>query len=279
LTRTFNGKSCQTYNLTCSGCAPLTKTCCAPGTEVPRVCLDCVECSITCGGCSFGGGGGCALAPGPQETVAVALDREPRPIAVPKSSFILTRTEAGENGVTFLMDEWAVVAHSTRPGGASPGIEVLKASSPAFAAAKARDMEQGARLAPKRNAAGPAGSRETVLIVEAPVHPHNSRLAPTPKLSLSATDVPAGVTANWVLVRADFSEAEDAPSGLQLLDSDGRVPPSLLALLKEHFALVRHDIKRHRTVVFAMVNIGDALELRTLATVMPKCCCGGVHCV
>lgn len=280
ITRTFSGKACQTFTNFCVD-GTCTKTCCVPGTEAPVICSDCGPCSITCGRCNLGGGGGvgCAVTPGPQDTVAVAFDREPRPIALPKSSFFLNRTELGENDISFLMEEWAVVAYSIRPGESRPKFEVLKASSPAFAAAKAKDLDQNARFLQKRNAGGRAGSRETVLIVEAPVHPYNSRLAPTPKLSLANADVPTGMSATRVLVRADFSEVEDTPQGLEVLHADGPVPSGLLNILHERLVLDRQDIKRHRTVAFVLINVNDALELRTLTTVMPKCCCGGVHCI
>jgi len=224
------------------------------------------------------GGGGCALVlQGPQETVATTVDGELRTVALPKSSFVLSRTEAGEEeNVSFLMEEWAVIGTSTRPGEAKPRLKVLNASSPEFAMAKSKDLEQIARTTKKRKA---TASEETLLIVESPVHPHNSRFAPTPRLGLADTQVPSGMSPAAVLVRADFSEKEDSPRQLQILHAKGPVPQELMDLLKDRLELDRRSMKRHRTIVFALVRIGDAIELTSLATVMPKCCCGGIHCV
>jgi hypothetical protein len=218
------------------------------------------------------------VAPGPQETIAVAIEDEPHPVALPKSSFVLSRSEAGEeNNVSFLMEEWAVIGTSTQPGKARPRLKVLKASSPAFAAAKSRDLEQSARILRKRNATDAAG--ETLLIVEAPVHPQNSRFAPTPRLELSDTTVPPGMSPGAVLIRADFSEKADYAQELQVLHPGGPVSPELTDLLRVRLGLDRRSMKRHRTIVFAIVRIGDTVELTSLATVMPKCCCNGAHCV
>jgi len=227
-----------------------------------------------------GGGGGCAsVFQGPQETVVVAIDGEPRTVPLPKSSFVLSRTEAGENDVSYLMEEWAVIGTSMRPGEARPRLEVLKASSVTFAAAKARDLTRSALVIPKGSETSSAESRETLLIVEAPVHPHNSRLAPTPRLELSDTEVPPGISPASVLIRADFSEQEDSPQQVQVLHAGGPVPQKLMDLLKNRLELDRKSMKRHRTIAFAIVKIGNVVELTSLATVMPKCCCGARHCV
>lgn len=227
-----------------------------------------------------GGGVGCALAlQGPQDTVAVTIDGEPRTLALPKSSFVLSRTEAGEEkNVSYLMEEWAVIGTSMRPGEARPRLKVLNASSPEFAAAKSRDLEQSARINKKRNARA-AESKGTLLVVEAPVHPHNSRFAPTPRLELTSSEVPRGMSPAAVLVRADFSEKEDSLQQLQVLHARGPIPQELMDLLKNRLELDRRSMKRHRTIVFALVRIDEAIELNSLATVMPKCCCGGVFCM
>ena len=228
-----------------------------------------------------GGGGGCALVfQGPQETVAVNLDGEPRPSALPKSSVVLGRTEAGEDNITFQMEEWAVVRTLPRPGEPEPGLQVLKASSPAFASAvKLSDPEWGELAPSKRSWTEAAASGETVLIVEAPVHPHNSRFAPKPTLELADTEVPPGLSPTRVLVRADFFEKEDSPRQVQVLHADGPAPQQLAELLKGRLSLDWKSMNHHRTIVFATITVGETLEVKNLATVMPKCCCGGFHCI
>jgi len=187
--------------------------------------------------------------------------------------------EAGENDITYLMEEWAVVGTSQQPGEATPRLTILKASSSTFAAAKLKDLDLSAHPFAKRGTAGALEFPGTLLIVEAPVHPHNSRLAPTPKMTLTDTEVPSGIPSGSMAVRVDFSETEDAPQRLQVIHSDGPVARELVDFIKSRLELDRGSMKRHRTIVFATVRIGDVLELQPLATVTPKCCCGGVHCV
>jgi hypothetical protein len=209
----------------------------------------------------------------------MAIDGEPHMVAFPKSSFVLNRMEAGENDVSFLMEEWAIIGPSLRAGETKPKLKVLQASSPAFAAAKARDLELSAQISQKGNEMVAAESGETLLVVEAPVHPHNSRFAPTPTLELADTKVPPGMSPVDILIRADFSENEDSPRQLQVLQARGIVSQELMGLLKDRLKLDRKSMNRHRTIVFASVRIGDAVRLTNLTTVMPKCCCGGYRCV
>jgi len=212
-------------------------------------------------------------------TTAVTIDGEPHTKSFPKSSFVLNRMEAGEGDVSFLMEEWAIIGPSKRPGERRPTLKVLTASSPAFAAAKTRDLELSARVSQKGNETVDAESGETLLVVEAPVHPHNSRFAPTPTLELADTQVPPGMSPTNVLIRADFSENEDSPRQLQILHARGIVSQELMDLLKDRLKLDRGAMKRHRTIVFASVRIGDAVRVTNLTTVMPKCCCGGYRCI
>jgi hypothetical protein len=255
----------------------------ADGTGV--VCLDApgVQSPTSPEYCQRYGGGvivGCAAAlQGPQETTAVAIDGEPHTVAFPKSSFVLNRMEDGEGDVSFLMEEWAIIGPSIQAGETRPRLKVLMASSPAFAAAKTRDLELSARVSQKGNETVDAKSGETLLVVEAPVHPHNSRFAPTPTLELADTKVPPGMSPTDVLIRADFSENEDSTRQLQVLHSSGIVSQELMDLLKDRLKLDRGAMKRHRTIVFASVRIGDAVRVTNLTTVMPKCCCGGYRCI
>jgi hypothetical protein len=111
------------------------------------------------------------------------------------------------------------------------------------------------------------------------VHPHNSRFVAAPKLRLSDPEVPAGVAPVQVLVRADFSEKDGELQGLRILHAQGKVPAGLADLLRDRLELDHRSPQRHRTIVFARVRIDDTIGLETVATALPKCCCGGQWCV
>jgi len=280
ITQTFSSKSCQTITLTCGNGCSTSGVCCTVA-----FCADCINCLITCGagacGGGGGGGGGC-ISTGPQEQQIVTsmVDGHPDKLPLPKSSFTLRRTEPGANGVSYLMEEWALLAYSPQADGQDPGIEVLKASSPEFAAAKSRDLTQITRRPWKEISSDRRGARQTLLIIEAPIGPDNSRLVLMPGVRLSDTDVPPGISPVQVLVRADFAEEDESLRGLQILHSQGTVSEGLLDLLKSRLVLERRAIKHHRTIVFATVKVGKTLELTNLATVLPKgCCSSGPHCV
>lgn len=274
LTRSFNGKACQTYTSRCfNEGTSCSKYCCTAA-----VCFECNPCKVVCGPCPTPKPTGCGLAlPPPQQTIAASLEGLDT-VALPKSSFVLHRMEPGNN-VSFLMEEWAIIEHSFKPNEVKPRIEILKASSPAFASAKSKDLAQTAHGAQKRRSIGRRGFRETVLIVEAPVHPHNSRFAPAPALRFSESEVPPSIAPVQVLVRADFSEEDHALTGFQILHADGPIQEELPGFLRDRMELERESIRRHRTVVFALIELKDTIKLTTLATVLPKCCCGGVWCI
>jgi hypothetical protein len=277
ITKTFNNKACYTITLTCGNGCYRSRVCCTI-----ESCSDCIDCAITCARCNIGGGGGgCATSPTPAEQalVAIPLDGGDAPDLTP-SSFGLHRTERSNASLSFLMDEWAVISYSSRAGEAGPHVEVLKSSSPEFGAAKSRDLDRGARGEAKRSLAGRNPSQGTVLIVESPVHPLNSRFATLPKLRFSDLNTPVGTEPLELVVRADFAADKSSPDGLQVLHADGVVPADLVELLRERLEVERDSGTRHRVIVFAKVKVdGTRLDASSLAMVMPKCCCGSFHCV
>lgn len=276
ITQTFSSKACQTITLTCSGGCSTSKICCTVA-----FCADCITCTITCGagGCGGGGGGGCFSAGSQdQQTIAIPLERNREEPSFAKSSFVLHRTELGTDGLSYLVEEWVILTYSSQTGASGPRVSILNASSPEFAAAKSRDLTQGARVSWKGISSRREGSSETVLVIEAPIHPNNSRLVATPDLRLSDPEVPAGITPAGVLVRADFSEDETLQR-LQVLRADGVVTDNLLAVLKDRLQLHRNSTRHHRTVVFARIEIDKSMEVSSLATILPKCCCNGAHCI
>lgn len=277
VTKVFDGKVCLSYTLTCTlaGCT-VTKTCCTVTT-----CSSCTGgCSLTCGRCDVGGGGGgCFTAPNPneQKLFAIPIDGDEAP-DLASSSFGLHRVERSTGTLSFLMDEWAVLSYSTRAGEASPNVKVLGSSSPEFGASKSQDLDRGTQDRAKR--AGRAPVQGTLLVVEAPVHPLNSRFATLPKLRFSDLNTPVGTEPIELVVRADFAADKSSPDGLQVLHTNGVVSADLVELLKERLEVERGAGTRHRVIVYARVRIdGTRVDASSLAMVMPKCCCGGAHCV
>lgn len=278
ITWTFNGKDCPIVTLSCAGICSRTFSCCSA-----RYCLDCSTCTYGCGweACPLGGGGGggCFTAPNPneQKLFTIPLDGGDAPDLAP-SSFGLHRVERSTGTLSFLMDEWAVLSYSTRAGEASPNVKVLSSSSPEFGASKTQDLDRGTRDRAKR--AGRTPSQGTVLVVEAPVHPLNSRFATLPELRFSDLNTSAVTEPIEFIVRADFAADKSSPDGLRVLHSNGVVPADLVELIKERLEVERGAGTRHRVIVFAKVKVdGTRLEASSLAMVMPKCCCGSFHCV
>jgi hypothetical protein len=277
VTETFYNKDCRTVTLTCSGCSgTITTTCCTVAT-----CSDCVACTITCGLCGGGGGGGCFIpsTPPQQKLVAIPLDGGAAPDLSP-SSFGLRTTERSTASL-LLMDEWAVLSYSVKPGAAAPHVEVLGSSSPGFGAAKSEDLERGARAEAKRALGGRTPSPGTVLVIEAPIQPLNSGFATLPRLRVSDLNTRIGTTPLELVVRADFAADNPSADRLQILYSKGSVPAGLTELLKERLEVEREPGARNRVIVYVKVRIDDTrLEASSLATVTPKGCCGpGPHCI
>jgi len=278
ITWTFNGKDCPLHTLSCEGLCSVTFPCCSVW-----ICLNCpISCTYGCGreACGGGGGGGgCFTAPNPneQKLFTIPIDGGDAPDLAP-SSFGLHRTERSTGTMSFLMDEWAVLSYSTRAGEASPNVKVLSSSSPEFGASKSQDLDRGTR--DREKLAGRTPSQGTVLVVEAPVHPLNSRFAILPELRFSDLNTPATAAPLELIVRADFAADKSSPDGLQVLHANGVTPANLVELLRERLEVERGAGTRHRVIVYARVRVdGTRVDASSLAMVMPKCCCGGMHCV
>jgi len=274
----FSNNACEPVILNCPNGCSTTKVCCTAGFTG-----DCIHdpCTITCDPRGGGGGGGGCLVAGSrnQQVIAVSLGRNEVNSPLPQSSFTLTRTEPGDNDVSYLMEEWVVIAYSSQPGEATPKIEILNASSSEFAAAKSRDLAQGARDSWKGLSFDRRGPKETLLVVEAPVHFYDGPLDSARGLKLSDPEVPAGLSPVKALIRVDFSE-DGALQRLQVLHADGFVSQDLVDLLRNRVQLDHRSMEHNRAVVFAMVKIDKVIELSRLATVLPKgCCSGGAHCI
>ena len=158
-------------------------------------------------------------------------------------------------------------------------VKVLSSSSLEFGASKSLDLDRGARGAREKRTSRTPFPQGTVLVVEAPVHPLNSRFATLPKLRSTDLNSPVETASLELVVRADFAADKSSPDGLQVLHANGVVSADLVALLKERLEVERGAGTRHRVIVYAKVRVdGTRVEASSLAMVMPKCCCGGVIC-
>jgi hypothetical protein len=277
VTETFYQKDCHTVSLTCSGGCSTSTTCCTIAT-----CSDCIACTITCGTCGGGGGGGGCLLPSTptqQKLVVIPLDGGAAPDLSP-SSFGLRTTERSTASL-LLMDEWAVLSYSVKPGAAALHVEVLGSSSPEFGAAKSTDLERGARAEAKRALGGRTPSLGRVLVIEEPVQPLNSSFAMLPKLRVSDLNTQDATAPLELVVRADFGADNPSADRLQILYSNGSVPAGLAEILKERLEVERESGAHNRVIVYAKVKIdGTRLEASSVAMVTPKGCCGpGPHCI
>lgn len=208
--------------------------------------------------------GGCPQAA--QGRVTYLSLRDEGDLVVPTTSVLLRRRET-LGGITYLMEEWAVVSFSDQ-GTAAPLATVLRSSSDAFGSVQSPDLALVLR------AARPAPDRiTTVLVIAEPIHPHNRRHISAPAARLAETRLPFREEAGQLIVRADFSE-DRRLQDLQVLHATGSVSPDLHDFLARHLELVYHSDKQHRVILFAVLDVGEeGVELQQSRTLLPRCCC------
>ncbi len=221
--------------------------------------FDCGACPIdTSGGGGGGGVGGCSAT---STTLTVTSVESGATVRRSEGTYSLRRRDSQEH-VRFLLDDWAVVSYLPAPGGA-PIVDLLASSSPTFAAAALESVRSGGSLA----------SPQRLLVVEAPVHPRNSRYIPTPSIRLlkaaHATELPSGE----LVVRADFAQSGRLTE-LKLLQSTLRDAAPALQELRRRLRVAYKTAKRHRVIAFLVVTTGDDLSLLSSQPVLPQCCCG-----
>jgi hypothetical protein len=207
------------------------------------------------------------------------------------SGFDLTQAESGsilrsdsceyelsrydtQDGMRYLMEEWTIVSHSDNGLGNS-SIEVLSASSPAYAAAKMSCMHQDGNSLPR-----PQEKPYPILVLDRPAHPGNSRYIPSPRVSIR--DMPFDLSESMTtraVVRADLGVDREIHE-IDLLYSSARLPESFLDHVRKNLIVEYQDEGSHRLVLFLFLETsGRAVQLKRVEEVLPLCCCGEEFCV
>ncbi len=212
-----------------------------------------------------GGGGGGGRVGGCSGTVVGAttttslvdgslLDKRP-------GTYPLSRRDV-QGHVRYLLDDWAVLSASPAARGGQV-VETLNASSAGFAKAAAAGLRAGL----------PMSSTGPVLVVEAPVHPKNTRWIPTPEVALRGGAFADGSAFQELAVRADF-DASGTLVEVEPIYPVAGVPEALLAELRSRLTMVYQGDKRHRAISFMVLDLGDRVKIRSSVTILPQCCCG-----
>jgi hypothetical protein len=224
-------------------------------------------CGCTCGPIGPGaGGGGCGGTALSSRTLVIGSDLKSE-LADHQLRFGLLHPGDRREG-SFNFEEWALVSS------AGDKARVLNASTVEFAN---RVQDVAKRFRPRGK------GTSTVLVIEDAEHPHNSREIPVPKVA--PIDIDAGLPVNaagqeaWF--RAEVGEDGVVDQVTLLALPEAFASGSINERLREHLSLRYADEGRHRVVVFGSVR-ADAkghLVMTRSRVVLPKCCCGGRHCV
>ncbi|MEM9554134.1 MAG: hypothetical protein AAGC60_07735 [Acidobacteriota bacterium] len=201
-------------------------------------------------------------------------------VDLPAADFKLTRLESSDlehhgQPLSYLMGEWALLSYQAPTGKANASVATVAASNYDFASAKQAELESVLSSGVPIKADG----EQLTLVVGLPPHEANSRKIAMPELQVASARVPAGVAERKVLVRADFAE-DHSLQGLDFLhDSVGAVPRELALHIEDSLALESASDEEHRVVVFALLSVGETLEIDAVIPYLPKCCCGVTFCV
>lgn len=252
------------------------------GSSTPADC-QCVGIRDDIPGCGGGGGGGGIGCDSMVNEVSVLHFDGGDPVRLSTGPVTLSRLERGEEmhhgeEVSYLMGEWAVLAQATPTGFADSALSVrtLRSSSPEFAASQAYQL----RANPVAAAGGSSAAADRIAIVVAtPPHEANSREIPMPALRIAPAGLLPGAASGKIAIRADFSEAGDLVDLEILHDTLGGVSAQLAAHIKQALSLQHVSEKRHRVVAFAVLSVGESLEIDSKLLYLPKCCCGNHFCV
>lgn len=185
------------------------------------------------------------------------------------SGFFSDRREVVD-GVRYVMEDWAVARVDAREPGSLRLLRVEASSS--------------AHLGPTtptpvlsvRPAALASDELQTVaLVIEKPVHPDNSRMIPTPAVELRPAALPYLGERITAAVRIDVGE-DRRIRDTQVLYSTGALPAGveLAEHLETNLRLQYASEKKHRVIVYGIVQVADGrAHLRETQVVLPLCCC------
>lgn len=194
------------------------------------------------------------------QTWIVAASGEPV-LAAEQLGFDLESYDQRPESMIYL-EEWAVVS----PNGGRPLVSL----------ASTDDFRGRLSI----SAASFAGENaEEILVVEAPVHPHNARYAPTPSLAPFAVDLrrQEAATANanrsfWFRAEVDLAGRVDQVS---LLDTSPTLARDVLRdAIGGNLQLEYPDERRHRSVVYGRGTVGGdgVLEVGNGLVLISMCC-------
>jgi hypothetical protein len=233
----------------------------------------------------------CGFQPWAQETILPVAGGPQLVNALPSHTYALRRTEE-RDGFVYLMEEWALLAVDRAADEGVRDVEVLAASSSAYGAYR-RDslvtgIEESASPSSRETydamAKGPLvhyfrPGRSILLALDAPVHRHDDRWVPTPAPRFPSTALEAPGDPGKAVVRADFAE-DRSRIGLEVLYADRPLSREERAILEDGLRLEYASEKPHRAVLFAVLALGERIELERSVVSLPQCCCtGGATCI
>ncbi len=191
----------------------------------------------------------------------------------------LSHWEARSDGF-YTMDQWAMITLSR----GTPRITL--ASGHAFRGYLEARPPGGIAHRVLDKLANPALPNTEQLLIQAPIHPHNSRYIPMPTLepvqvtlAAASPSVSPGEGAYWF--RAEVSRGGRADRVLILRAPHGKLTDEVREALRANLQLQYADKRRHRAIVFGVARIDGAGELSVSGglVVLPYCCCGTQHCI
>jgi hypothetical protein len=185
------------------------------------------------------------------------------------SGFFSERREVVD-GVSFIMEDWAVARVTAKESGSVRLLSVEGSSSTLLAPGPGTPV-----LSMRPAALGSNEPSAIALVIEKPVHPDNSRMIPIPRVELVPAALPYLGERVTAAVRIDLGEDRKIRES-RVLYSTGPVPEGLdlAEHLRSHLRLRYASEKRHRVIVYGIVEVeAGRATLRDSEVVLPLCCC------
>lgn len=227
--------------------------------------------------------GPCGFDPWADEAVLPVFGGPQVVNAFSHNSFALRRTEE-RDGFRYLLDDWALLVVDHESKEVVPDVAVLAASSTAYGDLRRKSLvnaleDSGRSISRKLSEIAGRGSlasyfrpgRSVMLVIAAPVHVHNKRWVPTPIARLAKTAMSRAAEPGSAVVRLDFGENRSLID-FEVLYSDRLLSPDERDFIRENLRLEYASEKPHRAVLFAVVSLGETVELLRGRVVLPQCC-------
>lgn len=211
----------------------------------------------------------CSTTPDTKSTVLGLAGRTSAELTTLPSGFFTERRETVGN-VKFIMEDWAVVR--VAPESDRVRLLGLEGSSSALLAPRA------AAVSARRASRSSGDPGQIALVVEAPVHPDNSRMIPTPGVELRAAALPYLGERITAAVRIDVG-ADREIREVKVLYGTGSLPAGidLAQHLRDNLQLQYQSAKQHRVIVYGIVDVeAGKVLLRENEVILPLCCCNPI---